>query len=307
LEDEMDRYRWAERRDGLITTEVLRRDGRSKGSTARDVEAGRLRVVRRGVMVVNGAPPTWRQAVRAVLLSAADDVAASHDTAARLLGADIRWRDATDEQSIHVIAPMGRQVTMPGVVSHRSGLLEPGDVVVCDGMRCTSGLRTVIDLSGTWPDDRLGKLIDDLLRRRLLSLDELRSRVSRIRPAPGRSVARLRRMLVARIPGYDPGESALEARIARIIDRLGLPRATQQHRIELGGRRYRLDFAWPELKVFLEGNGFGFHALATELDRDARRQNLAVAQGWRPIEVTWRMSDAEIGEVLHAVLGTSRL
>jgi hypothetical protein len=44
-----------------------------------------------------------------------------------------------------------------------------------------------------------------------------------------------------------------------------------------------------------------------ELDRDARRQNLAVTQGWRPIEVTWRMSDAEIGDVLLAVLGTPRL
>lgn len=303
----MDRYRWAERRDGLITTEVLRRDGRSRASTARDVEAGRLRPVRRGVLVVNGAPPTWRQAVRAVLLSAGHDVSTSNDTAARLLGADVSWQRATEEERIHVIAPIGRQVTMPGVVSHRSGLIEPGDVIERGGLRCTSGLRTVIDLSGAWPDDRLGKLVDDLLRRRLLSLEELRSRVNRTRPAPGRSVARLRRILAARIPGYDPGESALEARIAQIIDRLGLPRATQQHRVELGGRRYRLDFAWPDRKVFLEGNGFGFHALATELDRDARRQNLAVTQGWRPIEVTWRMSDAEIGDVLLAVLGTQRL
>ena len=68
----MDRFRWAERHDGLITNDTARAAGQTKRQLERDRKAGRLRKVRRGVSVVNGAPPTWRQAVRAVLLSHAE-------------------------------------------------------------------------------------------------------------------------------------------------------------------------------------------------------------------------------------------
>jgi hypothetical protein len=54
--------------------------------------------------------------------------------------------------------------------------------------------------------------------------------------------------------------------------------------------------------VYLEGNGFGFHSLSTELDRDARRQNELVLDGWRPIEITWRMTNAEIEHTVRRFL-----
>jgi hypothetical protein len=115
-------------------------------------------------------------------------------------------------------------------------------------------------------------------------------------------VAKLRKVLAMRLPGYNPGESALEARIARIIDAHCLPRPTPQYRVRYGGTRYRLDFAWPDRQLYLEGNGFGFHALASDLDRDARRQNDLVAEGWLPIEITWRMTDLEIAATVRRFL-----
>jgi very-short-patch-repair endonuclease len=293
----MDRYRWAERRDGLITNDVASRTGLSKHQREAERTAGRLRQVRRGVSVVNGAPPSWRQAVRAVLLSCGDHVAASHLTAITLLGGD-----GSDSDLIHVIADLVHQVRMEGVIAHRSGLLEDGDIVTRDGMRCTSPLRTVIDLSGTMTVSKLGKVVDDLLRRKVLRLDELRARVDRTRPAPGRSVATLRKVLAKRLPGYDPGESELEGRISRLIDARMLPRPMQQHRVRYGGNRYRIDFAWPDRKLYLEGNGFGWHMLATDLDNDARRQNELVLDGWAPIEITWRMTDAEIADTIRRFL-----
>lgn len=289
----MERFRWAENHDGLITRRVMRADGRSRGGEQHDRRAGRLRPVRRGVLAVNGAPPTWRQAVRAVLLACGHEVAASHATGLRLLAGRIL---ATDW--IEVIAPLQRQVRMPGVRAHRSGILEPGDVIVVQGMRCTSGLRTVIDLSGTLGWKELGDVVDDLVRRKQLDLEALRSRVNRLRPAPGRRVKVLRAVLAARIPGYDPGESTLEARIMLLLIENSLPMPTQQHRLEFDRARYRLDFAWPDRRVYLEGNGFGWHSLSSDLDRDARRPNELVLDGWRPIEITWQMPDEEIRRVL---------
>ena len=99
----MERFRWAENHDGLITARVMRADGRDRGAVQQDRRAGRVRTVRRGVVAVNGAPPTWHQAVRAVLLSSGREVAASHVTAERLLGG--RRRNA---EWIDVIAPMAR-------------------------------------------------------------------------------------------------------------------------------------------------------------------------------------------------------
>ncbi|MGD9995599.1 MAG: hypothetical protein AB7L17_02925 [Ilumatobacteraceae bacterium] len=232
-----------------------------------------------------------------MLLASGDHVAAARLTALRLMDGP-----RFDVECIQVITTLDRQVRLPGVVAHRSGTIEDGDIVRRDGMPCTSPLRTVVDLSGALTDDELGRVIDDFLRRRMLRLDALRSRVNRMRPAPGRSVARLRRVLAARIPGYDPGESELEARIRRLLDSEGLPPPTQQLRVQFGRRGYRLDFAWPDRKVYLEGNGFGCHSIATDLDRDARRQNELVLDGWRPIEVTWRMPDVEIAGTLRRFL-----
>ncbi|MGZ4679968.1 MAG: hypothetical protein ACXV4D_07350 [Ilumatobacteraceae bacterium] len=56
--------------------------------------------------------------------------------------------------------------------------------------------------------------------------------------------------------------------------------------------------------MYLEGNGFGSHMLATDLDRDARRQNDLVGDGWVPIEITWRMSDLEIAATIGRFLAS---
>jgi hypothetical protein len=294
----MDRFHWAERHDGLITSTADRDAGRTKRQLERDRKVGRLRKVPRGVSVVNGVPPSWRQAVRAVLLSHDGYAAGSHWTALTLLGT----APSTISEFIHVIADTPHRISLDGVVGHRSGVLEEGDVTTRDGMQCTSPLRTVIDLSGPMSATELGKVVDEFLRRKLLRLEELRERVDRTRPAPGRSVATLRKVLAARLPGYDPGESELEGRIARIIDAHGLPRATHQHRITYGPRRCRIDLAWPDRRLYLEGNGFGWHVLATDLDGDARRQNELVLDGWVPIEITWRMTDDEIANTIRRFL-----
>ncbi len=288
---------WAERHDGLLTNDVANKEGLSRGQMARRRETGRYRTLRREVFVVAGAPPTWMQQVRAVALTCGPKVAVAHAAAARLLGADVR-----DDGTIHVIGPISRLVRLEGVTCHRSTTLEPDDVCQRDGITCTTPLRTAMDMSGALTINELGKLVDHFLRTRQMTLEDFRERVDRSRPAPGRSIKKLRIVLATRIPGYDPGESELEGRIARIIDRAGLPRPTQQHRVRFDSNRYRIDFAWPDRKVYLEGNGFGFHRLSSDLDSDAVRQNTLVLGGWTPIEITWRMSDTLIADTIRRFL-----
>ena len=288
---------WAERRDGVFSHAVARAAGVSGQQISRRRRSGRWRVLRRGVSAIAGAPPTRWQALRAVELTVPDDVCLSHESSAWVQGAP-----CPPDGLIHISGPMHRVVRLPGVRAHRSATLEEGDIVTRRGMRCTSPLRTVLDLSGSLSPAELGTLVDHFLRRKVLRLEELRSRVNRTRPAPGRSVRKLQQVLRDRIPGYDPGESDLEARLARIIIRAGLPAPTQQHRVSYGPDRYRIDFAWPDRQLYLEGNGFGWHHLSTDLDKDAVRQNALVLDGWRPIELTWRMTDEFIEQTLRRFL-----
>jgi hypothetical protein len=159
----------------------------------------------------------------------------------------------------------------------------------------------VIDLSGRLSVDELGRLVDELLRRRLLTLPRLRERAEELRSAPGRSMRKVRLVLAQRPTGYDPGESELEARLMRLIQKYGFPVPAPQHWVRSPRWKARLDHAYPDQRLYLEGDGFGFHFTASDLDNDARRRNRLVLDGWRPLTFTWRMTDAEIVAVLDRV------
>ncbi len=288
----------AERQDGVVSIRQARESGLSPGQIEWRRSSGRYRRCRRGVVRFAGVPSSWRQAVRTASIAAGEQVVVSHASAVRLYGLELpravhrRWR--RDSSFIELSAPIGRHVRLSGVRGHRSGVWTEGDVVARGGVAVTSPIRTVIDLSSRLGVDGTGRLVDEMLRRRLLTVADLRDRVSEMRPAPGRSVRVLRIVVGARDDSYDAGESPLEARIRRVIRRKGFPAPVGQHVVHDRTFEARLDFAYPEVKVYLEGDGFGFHRFASDLDRDVRRRNGLVERGWIGVHFTWRMTDAEI-------------
>jgi len=288
----------AERQDGLVGVEQAQQAGLTLRQIWGRRRSGRYRRCRRGVVQIAGVPPTWRQAVRMASMAAGEEVVVSHSSAAQLYGVELppathpRWR--RDGDRIEVSAPLARHVRLDGVRGHRSGGWEDGDVEHRHGIPVTSPLRLVIDLSARLGVEGTGRLVDEFLRRNLLKMKELIERLAELRPAPGRSVRTLRRVCAARANSFDPGESTLESRIRRMIHRKGFPEPVSQHWVRDGSFQVRLDFAYPDVKVYVEGDGFGFHRFASDLDRDVRRRNGLVARGWIGLHVTWRMTDAEI-------------
>lgn len=282
---------FAERRDGLVSIVPDGSNGVTKALLRTRLKHDRWRSVRRRVAAVNGTPPSWHQSVRAAVMSAGTGAFASHATALRLWGVDVP-RNLDGE--IHLSAPRMKQMRMVGVTSHRFTNLEGGDVVVRWEVPTASPIRLVIDLSSQLTDAQLGRIVDEFLRRANLRIDELRERVDRLRPAPGRSVARLRRVLAGRPTGYMAGDSEFETRVLRLLVRQGFPKPVSQHWVRRPGFAARLDHAYPDVKLYLESDGFGWHQFASDLDRDSQRRNELVGDGWRPLTLTWRMSDAVI-------------
>ena len=299
----------AERQDGVVSVAQAHLAGVSDGQIARRRAAGRYRRCRRGVVRIAGAPPTWRQAVRTASIAAGEQVVVSHASAVRLYGLELpaavhpRWR--RDSAFIEVAAPDPRHVRLHGVRGHRSGTWEDGDVDERAGMAVTSPVRTVIDLSSRLGVDGTGRLVDDMLRRKLLTIAALRDRLSGLRPAPGRSMRVLRAVVAVRDATFDPGESTLEARIRRVIERKRFPSPVGQHWVRDRGFAVRLDFAYPDVKVYLEGDGFGFHHTRSDLDRDVRRRNGLVERGWIGLHFTWKMTESEIERHLAALYDRS--
>lgn len=149
-------------------------------------------------------------------------------------------------------------------------------------------------------------MVDDGLRRRVLTLSELHAVAARLPTiAPGRSPKTVEAVLRERTAGFHPGGSELESHVLRTIVEAGLPAPVRQLRVVANGHTYFLDLAYPE-KVAIEVDGFAFHHDRTTFDRDRRRQNDLVNVGWIVLRFTSRSTAAEIVDsVRQALFGRS--
>lgn len=213
----------------------------------------------------------------------------SHATAGWLWG----FRDVDGDQ-IEVVTPLDRRVSVAGVRSHRSGCLFTADLTRHARLPLTRPERTFVDVSARIPRSALAGILDDGLRRRVLRLDQLRRCADRLVSAPGRRLAVVQELLVERLPGYDPGESDLETRVLRLIVRNGLPVPVQQHRVRVAGRTFRIDLAYPDVRLAIELDGWEFHRTRTAFDQDRSRANALVAGGWTVVRFTSRSTEDEI-------------
>jgi very-short-patch-repair endonuclease len=82
----------------------------------------------------------------------------------------------------------------------------------------------------------------------------------------------------------------------------GLPAPIAQHPVNVDGRRYRLDFAWPEQRVAMEVDGFGPHSSYAAFHDDRRRDLALQGDGWRVLHVTEETPAPQIVAVISAAL-----
>jgi hypothetical protein len=286
---------------GLITARQAHERGLTRSAIQHRLRTGEWEGVRSGIYRIAGLPETWHQHVLAAVLAVGDFALASHLTAARLWGLPL-----PDIDLIEVTAPLERRARLPGVRAHRSGVFTVADCTTVVRIPTTSPARALFDISSRFDERRIGKALDDGLRRGVITLSQMHRLAVRLPGiAPGRSPKRIQRLLEARIPGYDPGGSDLEPRVRRVLEAAELPLPIAQHSVTLRGKRFVLDFAYPDRLVVIEMDGFDFHGTRTVFDSDRSRQNLLVLAGWTMLRFTSNTSDAEIVEsVRHALFGS---
>jgi very-short-patch-repair endonuclease len=179
------------------------------------------------------------------------------------------------------------------------------DVVMLDGLPVTSVARTMTDLGQVAGGRLLERALESALRKRYVTVDELEV-VLASRPKHWGTAA-LRSLLAERPPDLVPTESDAETLFVQLVRDAGLPAPERQFKVHTRDGLYRLDFAWPFVRIAVEIDGAQTHASATALAHDLRRQNAVVlalsAGGWIVLRFTW----ADLVDARHAQHAMERL
>ena len=245
-------------------------------------QKGRWTHKRRRVSCIAGIRPTFEQEVEAARLSHGDDALVTGPTGARVWGMPGRH----EAVGIHVLTLTPCKARGPGIVTRRSKVIVPADRATRHGVGVTSWARTFVENSARrdLSDKQLGWILDDGLRRQLVTLDELAGTIARLRPARGRSLRRVRALLDVRGAGYDPGQSQPEVRIADWIAAAGFARPKLNVTVDAGGIRWELDGAFVEEKVGWDYHSSFIHEGAggiTTAQKDTRKALVLKKAGWR--------------------------
>jgi very-short-patch-repair endonuclease len=262
---------------GLITRAQLGEIGARSRQIDGWLAAHRLVPVLPSVFRVTGAPRSHEQMLMAATLWAGAEARVSHRSAAGL------W-------SIDCPAPARPEITVPASVLTRSApvkvhhsrsKIEPRRTRA--DIPDTSPERTIIDLAGVLSAPQLEIAFESARHQRLLTVASVRHALDDL-GARGRRGSASLQALLSTLADEPAAESALEVRVARLLRATDLPRPRRQVDVVVNGRRYRLDFAWPEFLLALECDGRKWH----EFERDRRRWSaITAATGYRIVWATW--------------------
>ena len=217
-------------------------------------------------------------------------------TAAWIYQADVRRED---DLAVHVGFPEGKRIRNQSGLVVSQETLRPSDIWAIDGVSVTSPVRTAYDclrLLRGW--ERL-VVADALTYLGVTTVDELRAYFATQR--------RMRNLRIAErlLTEIEPkSESPMETRLRMALIEGGLPRPEAQWEIKnaAGAVQWRLDLAYPELKVAVEYDG-AWH-WKQRRDDDRRRAALR-ALGWDPhvfdADDVYRNPDRIVHEVASAL------
>lgn len=263
----------------------------------RMVAEGVLARVRHGSYV---SGPAWRDCneagrhglvARAVLRRAGSEVVLSHVTAAVEWDIPL-WDTALDIVQVTRLDGKAGRRREAGVFQH-VGELREGDVLEMNGVSVTSAVRTAADCMTVFDVEHGVAAVNSLLRRHLISLEELVECCRFMERWPGTLNHRV--VLALATPKT---ESVGEDRALVMCWREGLPMPEPQYEIEdpSGKVVARVDFAWPEMKVFVEFDGKvkyqpenndGQSPTDVVLREKRREELICELTGWTCVRITW--------------------
>jgi very-short-patch-repair endonuclease len=280
---------------GVVSRAQMSSIGFTQKAIEHRLKKSAIEVVRPAVYRLVGAPITWEQKLMAMCLWAGQGSAASHRSAAalwRLPGFDPGPTELTTKRAIKA----------DDVTVYRTIALEEAEITDIAGIPTTSIGRTLVDLAAVSPVRLIEDAVDDIMRRRLLTLSEIRDLLRRCAKERRQGTRLLRRVLQSTDVRVIGTQSVFESRLLRLLLKAELPRPIPQFRIKEKSRLVaRVDFAYPDAKVIIEAESHRWHSGPRAIDKDNDRYDELRALGWIVIRVTWHQLMNEPHKVIERV------
>lgn len=224
-------------------------------------------------------------------------------TAAEVMGLPLsRAVVAPTVLHVAVVAPT-RGLRGRGVVGHKVQLMG-GDVRLWHGLPLSSPERAFCEIAAELDLADLVAVGDHLIHWRspLSTVAMLEDAASRYPGQRGRG-----RLLPAIAMLDDRAESPQESRLRVLLNRAQISGFRSNHEVTVRGRRFRIDLAFPDLKVAIEYQG-DYHRSPEQWRKDMTRRSILASDGWFVVEInTDDLRDpAELVARIRHVLATRR-
>ncbi len=215
----------------------------------------------------------------ALRLSALDLVTGAKVAVCLSTAASMYGFDTESDPDLHVLNPLGRQLRPTrGLVVHRR---DGAPLTVVAGRPVTAPAWTAIEVACALRRPRALATLDAALRSRTCSRAELAAAVAL--QAGRRGIVTARGLLSYASP---LAESPMESEARMVMLDGGLAPPVLQHEVvDPRGRTWRLDFAWPDLRVGAEYDGVDWHSGPDAFRRDRERSSALQELGWSIVPI----------------------
>jgi very-short-patch-repair endonuclease len=146
--------------------------------------------------------------------------------------------------------------------------------------------RTLLDLASVVSLGPLARALDTVLHRGV-AIDTISRRLEATAVQGRTGTTNLRMLIEERINERSPVESPLEEDFLALVRERNMREPVAQYPVYVDGHLVaRLDFAYPELKIGIELDGYAFHSDRLSFERDRRRLTELVNEGWHMLVFT---------------------
>jgi very-short-patch-repair endonuclease len=267
---------------GPFTVAMAEAVGVPRSAVDHELRVGRIEAMHPGVYRSAGTPVDRMVEIRAALLAAGPGAVVSHRTAAWL------HEVASDEPSvIDITVTHDRRPRLERVRIHRTLRFPDAHRRQIDGLWVTSVDRTLADLGAAVRSARVRDAVETAVVARLTTVPRLFAFVDDHGRKGRNGIGALRLALEEWMLSERPPDSELEIAFARVVRREELPQPQYQFWVEVEGKRFRIDAAWPDVGLAVEVDGWESRNTRLAFQNDTDRQNAITLEGWMFIRFTW--------------------
>jgi very-short-patch-repair endonuclease len=191
---------------------------------------------------------------------------------------------------VTLTAPPTWRRTPPSGVEVRRGRLPAADIAIRLDVRIVGEALAALEAAVAL-GPRGGRFLDRALQRHVRFPALYRAYCRGL----GRHGSREAGRLIA--AAADRAASAAERRLVRLLRAAGVPGWVSAYRYG----DFILDLAFPAVRVVVEVDGWAWHVDIERFQRDRRRQNRLVADGWRVLRYTWHDLQERPAEIVAEI------